>query len=157
MLLVVLRIVDAMIGESGPIGETAFYELHRFFQRNFRSGGDERMEVVGHYDKFMKKARSPGLEVRGFHLGNATAELASEGGRYADEVEARVDVLKLAKLRTARNGCLTFQAADSERKTRWKRGPVNWTPTRSSPGCCDSATCTTRPLVAKSFSMRREA
>jgi hypothetical protein len=21
------------------------------------------------------------------------------------------------------------QAADSERKTRWKRGPVNWTPT----------------------------
>src|SRR5713226_9376962 len=50
----------------------------------------------------------------------------------------------------------TAQAADSERKTRWKRGPVNWTPMRRSPGC-DSATCTTRPLVAKSFSsMRRD-
>src|SRR6266849_6585856 len=48
------------------------------------------------------------------------------------------------------------QAADSERKTRWKRGPVNWTPMRRSPGC-DSATWTTRPLVAKSFSsMRRD-
>src|SRR5229473_4383140 len=46
------------------------------------------------------------------------------------------------------------QAADSERKTRWKRGPVNWTPMRRSPGC-DSATWTTRPLVAKSFSSIR--
>ena len=66
--------------------------------------------------------------------------------------------LRLAKARTAGNGCPTWaQAADSERKTRWKRGPVNCTPIRRSPGCCESATCTTRPLVAKSFSMRREA
>src|SRR6266849_8211632 len=28
-------------------------------------------------------------------------------------------------------GAGAIQAADSERKTRWKRGPVNWTPTRS--------------------------
>jgi len=37
------------------------------------------------------------------------------------------------------------QAADSERKTRWKRGPVNWTPTSLSPRDSASATWTTRP------------
>src|SRR5216684_6718027 len=44
------------------------------------------------------------------------------------------------------------QAADSERKTRWKRGPVNWTPTSFSPWERESATWTTRPWVAKSVS-----
>src|SRR5271168_4927520 len=50
-----------------------------------------------------------------------------------------------------------FQAAFSERKTRWKRGPVNWTPTRRSPCVGASTTWTTRPDVAKSASVRREA
>src|SRR5216684_2410518 len=44
-------------------------------------------------------------------------------------------------------------AADSERKTRWKRGPVNWTPTSFSPCARESATWTTRPWVAKSASL----
>src|SRR5216683_8357386 len=45
------------------------------------------------------------------------------------------------------------QAADSERKTRWKRGPVNWTPTSFSPRDSESQTWTTRPWVAKSVSL----
>src|SRR2546426_8508639 len=49
------------------------------------------------------------------------------------------------------------QAADSERKTRWKRGPVNWTPTSFSPSDLDSTTCTTRPWVEKSASALRES
>src|SRR6266436_1657466 len=49
------------------------------------------------------------------------------------------------------------QAADSERKTRWKRGPVNWTPTSFSPSDWDSTTCTTRPWVEKSASALRES
>src|SRR6202521_4955486 len=49
------------------------------------------------------------------------------------------------------------QAADSERKTRWKRGPVNWTPTSFSPWDWESATWTTRPWVAKSASALRES
>src|SRR6266849_9516567 len=49
------------------------------------------------------------------------------------------------------------QAADSERKTRWKRGPVNWTPTSFSPWERESATWTTRPWVAKSASALRES
>lgn len=48
-------------------------------------------------------------------------------------------------------------AAFSGRNTRWNRGPVNCTPTRCSPGPAASQTCTTRPLVAKSASLRREA
>ncbi len=48
------------------------------------------------------------------------------------------------------------QAADSERKKRWKRGPVKWTPTSFSPWDWESATWTTRPWVAKSASLRRE-
>src|SRR6266436_9555593 len=47
-------------------------------------------------------------------------------------------------------------AADSERKTRWKRGPVNWTPTSFSPPDWESQTWTTRPWVAKSASALRE-
>src|SRR6267154_2666296 len=49
------------------------------------------------------------------------------------------------------------QAADSERKTRWKRGPVNWTPTSFSPSDLDSTPCTTRPWVEKSASALRES
>src|SRR5467141_2921103 len=49
------------------------------------------------------------------------------------------------------------QAADSERKTRWKRGPVNWTPTSFSPWDWESATWTTRPWVEKSASALRES
>src|SRR5712691_1446310 len=45
------------------------------------------------------------------------------------------------------------QAADSERNTRWKRGPVNWTPTSFSPRDSESQTWTTRPCVAKSVSL----
>src|SRR5258708_6345148 len=45
------------------------------------------------------------------------------------------------------------QAADSERKTRWKRGPVNCTPTSFSPADWESHTWTTRPWVAKSDSL----
>src|SRR5258708_31158068 len=45
------------------------------------------------------------------------------------------------------------QAADSERKTRWKRGPVNSTPTSFSPRESASQTWTTRPWVAKSASL----
>src|SRR3989442_520083 len=45
------------------------------------------------------------------------------------------------------------QAADSERNTRWKRGPVNWTPTSLSPRESESQTWTTRPCVAKSASL----
>src|SRR5882724_8635736 len=44
-------------------------------------------------------------------------------------------------------------AADSERKTRWKRGPVNCTPTSFSPRDSESQTWTTRPWVAKSVSL----
>src|SRR5216683_6732598 len=47
------------------------------------------------------------------------------------------------------------QAADSERKTRWKRGPVNWTPTSFSRPDWESQTWTTRPWVAKSASALR--
>src|SRR5467141_1453498 len=49
------------------------------------------------------------------------------------------------------------QAADSERKKRWKRGPVNWTPTSFSPWDWESATWTTRPWVEKSASALRES
>src|SRR5260370_5402560 len=45
------------------------------------------------------------------------------------------------------------QAADSERKTRWKRGPVNSTPTSFSPRESESQTWTTRPWVATSASL----
>src|SRR5713226_10597116 len=48
------------------------------------------------------------------------------------------------------------QAADSERKTRWKRGPVNWTPTSFAPPDWELPTWTTRPWVAKSASALRE-
>lgn len=47
--------------------------------------------------------------------------------------------------------------ADSDRKTRWNRGPVNCTPTSFSPNEAASRTWTTRPDVAKSASPRREA
>src|SRR6266851_2008300 len=55
---------------------------------------------------------------------------------------------KATSTREAKN-----QAADSERKTRWKRGPVNWTPTSFSLPDSQSQTWTTRPWVAKSDSL----
>jgi len=45
---------------------------------------------------------------------------------------------------------------DSDRNTRWNRGPTNCTPTTRSPSVSVSPTCTTRPLVSKSCSLRRD-
>jgi hypothetical protein len=88
-------------------------------------------------------------EHRGTRLqrkGEAPAS-ASEGGRYTDQPEndARPHVARNASAGDALQEQFKNQAADSGRNTRWKRGPVNWTPTTRSPLVRGSVTCTTRP------------
>jgi hypothetical protein len=88
-------------------------------------------------------------EHRGTRLqrkGEAPAS-ASEGGRYTDQPknDARPHVARNASAGDALQEQFKNQAADSGRNTRWKRGPVNWTPTTRSPLVRGSVTCTTRP------------
>jgi hypothetical protein len=88
-------------------------------------------------------------EHRGTRLqrkGEAPAS-AAEGGRYTDQLksDARPHVARNASAGDALQEQFKNQAADSGRKTRWKRGPVNWTPTTRSPLVRGSVTWTTRP------------
>ena len=78
MTLVILRILNAMIGESRlpnfgvetevfsrAIRKTSFDELQSFFQRYVGCRRDQQVKVIGHDDEFVEKKaalRSIGLE-----------------------------------------------------------------------------------------------
>jgi hypothetical protein len=67
MLREIVRVADAMIGESffpdfvltaGRVGEAAFDELNRTFERNIRRRRDQEMHVIGHENERVEK-KSP--------------------------------------------------------------------------------------------------
>ena len=64
MMLVILEISDAMIRETclpygaallQAIRESSFDELHDTLERNFGSGREQQVNVIGHDDKFMQQ------------------------------------------------------------------------------------------------------